>query len=35
MHSPSEVCALDDLDRTAELLARLCLTLSPEDTWDR
>jgi endoglucanase len=35
MHSPSEVCALDDLDRTAELLARLCLTLSPQDTWDR
>jgi len=35
MHSPSEVCALDDLDRAAELIARLCLTLTPEDTWDR
>jgi endoglucanase len=35
MHSPSEVCALDDIDRAAELIARLCLTLTPEDTWDR
>jgi endoglucanase len=35
MHSPSEVCALADLDAAAELIARLCLTLAPEDTWDR
>ena len=35
MHSPSEVCALADLDQAAELIARLCLTLTPEDTWDR
>jgi len=35
MHSPSEVCALDDIDQAAELIARLCLTLTPEDTWDR
>jgi endoglucanase len=35
MHSPAEVCALDDLDHAAELIARLCLTLTPEDSWDR
>ncbi len=35
MHSPAEVCALDDLDHAAELIARFCLTLTPEDSWDR
>jgi putative aminopeptidase FrvX len=35
MHSPAEVCALADLDAAAELIARLCLTLTPEDLWDR
>jgi len=35
MHSPAEVCALDDLDHAADLLAQLCLTLTAEDSWDR
>ena len=35
MHSPAEVCALDDLEQAAELIARFCLTLTPEELWDR
>jgi endoglucanase len=35
MHTPAEVCSLDDLDATAELLARVLETLTPEDRWDR
>ncbi len=35
MHSPAEVCSLDDLEHAAELIARFCLTLTPEDSWDR
>ena len=35
MHSPAEVCSLDDLEQAAELIARFCLTLTPEDSWDR
>ena len=35
MHSPSEVCALADLDAAAELVAALCRSLRPDDDWSR
>jgi endoglucanase len=35
MHTPGEVCALSDLDETAELIARFIETVDPEDTWER
>ncbi len=35
MHTPSEVCDLDDLDRAADLIAALCADLDPEDRWER
>jgi endoglucanase len=35
MHSPAEVCSLDDVDAAAELIARLCLALAPDVDWDR
>lgn len=33
MHSPVEVVHLDDLDRTAQLLAEFCLSLTPQIDW--
>jgi len=33
MHSPVEVCHLDDLDRAAKLLAEFCLRATPEMDW--
>lgn len=33
MHSPVEVVALTDLERTARLLAEFCSTVAPEDDW--
>jgi putative aminopeptidase FrvX len=33
MHTPAEVCALSDLDEAAELIARLCLSLSGDEDW--
>ncbi len=35
MHTPGEVCSLDDLDSAAELLARFLTTVTPEDRWER
>ena len=35
MHSPAEVCSLDDLDQTAELIALLLATLTVKDDWNR
>ncbi len=33
MHSPVEVVCLDDLDRTAQLLAEFCLSVTPSMDW--
>jgi putative aminopeptidase FrvX len=33
MHSPVEVVHLDDLDRTARLLAEFCLAVTPQTDW--
>lgn len=33
MHSPVEICHLDDLDRAARLLAEFCLRITPEMDW--
>lgn len=33
MHSPVEVCHLDDLDRAAQLLAEFCLRATPDMDW--
>src|SRR4051812_528114 len=33
MHSPVEVVSLDDLDRTAQLLAEFCVGLTPQADW--
>jgi putative aminopeptidase FrvX len=35
MHSPSEVCALADLDAAADIIAATLLTLTEEDDWNR
>jgi endoglucanase len=35
MHSPSEVCALADLDGAAELVSALCLSLGADEDWSR
>jgi endoglucanase len=35
MHSPSETCALADLDAAADLLAALCLSLAADEDWSR
>lgn len=33
MHSPVEMCHLDDLERAARLLAEFCLKATPETNW--
>lgn len=33
MHTPCEIISLDDADHAAELLAQVCLSLSPGDHW--
>ena len=33
MHSPVEVVNLEDLERSARLLAEFCLALKPQDDW--
>lgn len=33
MHSPVEVCSLEDLDNAARLLAEFCLAVTPEMDW--
>jgi len=33
MHSPVEVCHLDDLDRAARLLAEFCMRVTPDADW--
>jgi len=35
MHSPSETVALADLEQTADLIARLALSLTSDDSWER
>jgi putative aminopeptidase FrvX len=35
MHSPSETVQLSDVDDTAELIARFCRSLRPEEDWSR
>jgi putative aminopeptidase FrvX len=35
MHTPGEVCSLDDIEAAADLLARVLETLTPEDRWER
>ena len=35
MHSPSEVCSLQDLDDAADVIAATLLTLTPDDDWTR
>jgi len=35
MHSPSETVALADVDATAELLARVALSLGVDESWER
>ena len=33
MHTPCEIISLSDADACAELLARVCASLAPEETW--
>ena len=33
MHTPCEIISLSDADACAELLARVCASLTPEETW--